>query len=145
MKDKYDTTQISSLVRPDCVHRDVYIDPEIFRLEIKRIFARSWNYLCHESQLSDPGDYLTTEIAGNPVIVIRHEDSTIKVLHNRCAHRAARVLENTQGNARVLNCIYHGWRYTTDGELLSIPCRDNYRNTDVENNQAHYRLPEIRS
>ena len=145
MKNNYDTEHIRSLVRPDCVHRDVYIDPEIFRLEIDRIFARAWNYLCHESQLSDPGDYLTTEIAGNPVIVIRHEDSTIKALYNRCAHRGAKVLENTQGNARVLSCIYHGWRYGTDGELLSIPCRDNYRNTDVENNQTHYRLPEIRS
>ena len=145
MKDKYDTTQISSLVRPDCVHRDVYTDPEIFNLETQRIFARAWSYLCHESQLPETGDYLTTDIAGNPVIVVRHDDHTIKVLHNRCAHRGARVLENTQGNARVLSCIYHGWRYRTDGELLSIPCRDNYRNTDVENNQAHYGLPEIRS
>ena len=60
----------------DCVHRDVYIDPEIFSLEVKRIFARAWNYLCHESQLPDTGDYLTTDIAGNPVIVIRHDDHT---------------------------------------------------------------------
>ena len=145
MKNDYDTEHIRSLVRPDCVHRDVYIDPEIFNLEIQRIFARAWNYLCHESQLPDTGDYLTADIAGNPAIVIRHDDHTIKVLHNRCAHRGARVLENTRGNARVLSCIYHGWRYGTDGELLSIPCRGNYRNTDVENNQAHYRLPEIRS
>ena len=140
MKDKYESTDIRSLVRRDCVHRDVYIDPEIFNLETQRIFARAWHYLCHESQLPDTGDYMTTDIAGNPVIVIRHDDRTIKVLHNRCAHRGAKVLENTQGNARVLSCIYHGWRYRTDGELLSIPCRDNYRNTDVENNQAHYGL-----
>ena len=68
MKDKYDTDHIRSLVRPDCVHKDVYIDPEIFSLEVKHIFARSWNYLCHESQIAHPGDYLTSEIAGNPVI-----------------------------------------------------------------------------
>ena len=145
MDGDYDTDQIRSLVRPDCVHRDVYIDPEIFRLELKRIFARAWNYLCHESQLPNPGDYLTTEIAANPVIVIRHEVNSIKVLHNRCAHRGARILENKQGTARVLSCSYHGWRYKTDGELLSTPCMENYRGTEIENNPADYGLPEIRS
>ena len=145
MKDNYGADHIRSLVRPDCVHRDVYIDPEIFRLEIQRIFARSWNYLCHESQLPNPGDYLTTEIAGNPVIVIHHEDSTVKVLHNRCAHRGAKVLENKQGNTRVLSCSYHGWRYGTDGRLLSIPCRDNYRDTEIEDNQTGYALAKIRA
>ena len=57
---RYDTDHICSLVRPDCVHKDVYLDPEIFGLEVKRIFARSWNYLCHESQIAHPGDYLTS-------------------------------------------------------------------------------------
>ena len=145
MKDKYDTDHIRSLVRPDCVHKDVYIDPEIFSLEVKRIFARSWNYLCHESQIAHPGDYLTSEIAGNPVIVIRGEDNTISVLHNRCAHRGAKLLESKQGNATVISCSYHGWRYKTNGELLSIPCRDNYQNTEIGTNQADYGLSEIRS
>ena len=145
MKDKYDTDHIRSLVRPDCVHKDVYIDPEIFSLEVKHIFARSWNYLCHESQIAHPGDYLTSEIAGNPVIVIRGEDNTISVLHNRCAHRGAKLLENKQGNATVISCSYHGWCYKTNGELLSIPCRDNYQNTEIGTNQADYGLSEIRS
>ena len=145
MTNRYDNARLRSLIRPDCVHQDVYTDPEIFKLELERIFSQTWHYLCHESQLPAPGDYLTADIAGSPVIIIRHEDNTIRVLHNRCAHRGAKVLENIRGNARVLSCIYHGWRYRTDGELLAIPCRDNYSNTDVENNQAHYRLPEIRS
>ena len=145
MKDKYSKDYIEALVRPDCVHKDVYIDPEIFNLEISRIFARSWNYLCHESQLSNPGDYLTTNIAGNPVIVIRHEDNQIRALHNRCAHRGAKLLENKEGNAKILSCSYHGWRYKTDGGLLSIPCRDNYQGTDIENNQADYGLTGIRT
>ena len=145
MKDKYDTDPIRFLVRPDCVHRDVYINPDIFKLEKQRIFARSWNYLCHECQLPDPGDYLTTDIAGNPVIVIRHEDNLVKVLHNRCAHRGAKVLENRQGTAKILSCSYHGWRYNTDGRLLSIPCRENYRDTEIDKNLASYGLSEIRT
>ena len=145
MKDIFDTDHIRSLVRPDCVHKDVYIDPEIFSLEVKRIFTRSWNYLCHESQLAYPGDYLTTEIADNPVMVIRDEDNTVRVLHNRCAHRGAKLLENGQGNAAVISCSYHGWCYKTNGELLSIPCRENYRDTEIGASPSGYGLSEIRS
>ena len=145
MKDKHDTTDIRSLVRPDCVHRDVYIDPEIFKLEIQHIFARAWNYLCHESQIPGPGDYLTADIAGNPVIVVRGEDNLVRTLHNRCAHRGAKVLGNGQGNAKVLTCSYHGWSYGTDGKLLSIPCLDNYRGTEVGQNPAGYGLTGIRT
>ena len=145
MNDKHGKEHIRSLVQPGRVHKDVYIDPVIFTLEVKRIFARSWNYLCHESQIAHPGDYLTTEIAGSSIIVIRGEDNTIRVLHNRCAHRGAKLLVNKQGNATVISCSYHGWRYKTDGRLLSIPCRDNYRNTEIGTNQADYGLSEIRS
>ena len=145
MKDKYDTDHIRSLVRPDCVHKDVYVDPEIFGLEVKRIFARSWNYLCHESQIGHPGDYLTTEIAANPVMVIRDEDNKTRVLHNRCAHRGAKLLENEQGNAAVISCSYHGWCYKTNGELLSIPCRENYQDSEIGTSPSDYGLSEIRS
>ena len=145
IKNTKDTTYIRSLVRPDCVHRDVYIDTDIFGLEIQRIFSRAWNYLCHESQIPNPGDYLTTDIAGNPVIVIRHEGHLISALHNRCAHRGAKLLEKRQGTTKVLSCSYHGWRYKTNGELLSIPCRENYRGTEIEADPAGYSLAAIRT
>lgn len=145
MQDNCDTDHIRPLVRPDCVHRDVYIDREIFNLEIQRIFACAWNYLCHESQVPNPGDYLTADIAGNPVIVIRGEDSLVRILHNRCAHRGAKVLETAQGNANVLTCSFHGWCYGTDGGLLSIPCRDNYRGTEVDKNPAGNGLSGVRT
>ena len=142
MKDHYDTGRIRALVRPDSVHRDVYLDPVLFQLELKRIFARAWHYLCHESRLPRSGDYLTADIAGNPVIVIRGEDNLVRALHNRCAHRGAKVLGNRQGNAKVLTCSYHGWSYTTDGALLSIPCRDHYRGTEVDKTRPVTGSPE---
>ncbi len=145
MQGRYDTDQIRSLIRPDSVHRDVYLDPGIFRLELQRIFSRSWHYLCHASQLPNPGDYLTTEIAGSPIIVVHDEKHSMRVLHNRCAHRGAKLLDKPQGNAKVLTCSYHGWRYRSDGSLLSIPCRENYRGTEIENNLADHGLGEIRS
>ena len=134
-----------ALIRPDCVHRDVYIEPAIFNMELSHIFARCWNYMCHESQLPQAGDYLTTSLIGKPVIVIRDHDNHIRVLPNRCAHRGARLLERNRGNTKVLTCCYHGWRYRTDGKLLSMPCREHYHNTEAANNPPDYSLAKIRS
>ena len=145
MTDRDNNAWLRSLVRPDCVHKDVYLDSEVFNVEMQRIFARAWNYLCHGNQLPNPGDYLTTEVAGSPVIVIRDEERSIRVLHNRCAHRGAKLLDGSGGNTKVLTCAYHGWRYRTDGSLFSIPCRENYQGTAVENNPSQYGLGEVRS
>ena len=77
---------IRALVQPDRVHRDLYISPELFALEQEHFFANTWNYAGHDSQLPKPGDYLSVEIAGRPLIVVRHSDGTVRVLMNRCAH-----------------------------------------------------------
>ena len=78
---------ISALVRGAEVHRDVYVDPEVFRLEMKHLFANSWVFVGHDSQTPNKGDYFTTQIGDQPVIMVRHTDNEIKVLYNRCPHR----------------------------------------------------------
>jgi phenylpropionate dioxygenase-like ring-hydroxylating dioxygenase large terminal subunit len=65
---------VKALVQPDRVHRDLYIDEEIFALEQEHFFVNTWNYAGHDSQVPSPGDYITTEIAGQPLIVVRHDD-----------------------------------------------------------------------
>jgi len=77
---------IRALVEPDRVHRDLYIDAEIFALEQQHFFANTWSYVCHESQLKNTGDYVTLEIAGRPLVAVRHGDGSVRVLMNRCAH-----------------------------------------------------------
>jgi len=113
--------EISSLVRPGQVHRRVYTDPDVFALELERLFARAWVYVGHESQVPQPGDFITAEIARPPVIMVRHSDGTVRVLLNRCAHRGAKVLNEPRGHAARLTCLYHGWSYDTDGRLLAVP------------------------
>ena len=83
--------QLAMLIQPDRVHRTVYSDPAIFDLEMERIFGRAWLVLGHESQVAAPGDYFTTRIGREPVIVARDADDedTIHVLYNRCRHRGA--------------------------------------------------------
>lgn len=113
--------EIATLIQPGRVHRRVYSDPDIFELEMERIFGRTWLFVGHASQVPRPGDYLTTELARQPVLMTRHSDGSIKVLFNRCAHRGAKVAPLRSGHAPRLTCCYHGWTFDTDGTLLHVP------------------------
>ena len=83
---------IGSLIQPGRVHRRVYSDPEIFELEMDRIFSRAGVYVGHESQIKNPGDFVTTRIGRRPMVLTRHSDGEIHVIHNQCAHRGAMVV-----------------------------------------------------
>ena len=97
---KYSSEDLNRLIEETRVHRSVYLDPEIFDLEMERVFTRAWVYVGHESQVKKPGDYFCTWIGRQPVILSRHTDGQIYVLFNRCAHRGARVLNEEKGNAK---------------------------------------------
>ena len=108
------------LVQPDRVHRSVYADPAIFDLEMERIFGRAWLVLGHESQVKNPGDYFTTRMGKEPVVVVRKNNNQISVLINRCTHRGATVVAEGRGNVARFVCPYHGWSYDLTGRLLGI-------------------------
>jgi phenylpropionate dioxygenase-like ring-hydroxylating dioxygenase large terminal subunit len=118
--------ELRSLVRGNGVHRRVYTDPEIFELELDRIFGRAWVYVAHESQLKAPGDFVRANLGRYDMVVTRHKDGTIHVLHNRCAHRGARFLTASCGNTSTFMCPYHGWSFATDGTLDGVPHRQSY-------------------
>jgi phenylpropionate dioxygenase-like ring-hydroxylating dioxygenase large terminal subunit len=113
--------EIARLVEPGRVHRRVYCDPDIFELEMERVFGRAWLFVGHASQVPNAGDYVTTELGRQPVIMTRHRDGTIRVLLNRCTHRGAKVVNERRGHAARLTCCYHGWSYDTDGALVAVP------------------------
>ena len=117
---------ISGLVRADSVHRRVYTDPQIFELEMERIFGRAWIYLGHESQIREAGAYFLSQLGRTPVIVTRHSDGTIHALINRCSHRGARVCSVPSGKSRGFVCPYHAWTFRTDGSLASVPQQSGY-------------------
>ncbi|MGA1080158.1 MAG: aromatic ring-hydroxylating dioxygenase subunit alpha [Steroidobacteraceae bacterium] len=129
---------IRALVREDQVHRDVYIDPEIFDLETEYLWRRTWVYVGHDSQVPQTGDYYTTEIARQPLIMLRDADGEIRVLMNRCAHKGARLVSAQSGHceAGVLRCPYHGWTYRLDGSVRSIPLKSGYEGTCLGKAQA---------
>jgi benzoate/toluate 1,2-dioxygenase alpha subunit len=118
---------IRALVRADEVHRDVYIDPEIFALEMEELWAKTWIYVGHESQVPQPGDYYACNIGAEPVVMVRHTDGQVRVLRNRCAHKGAKLVNATSGNTgRFFRCPYHAWSYRTDGSLAAVPLAGGY-------------------
>jgi phenylpropionate dioxygenase-like ring-hydroxylating dioxygenase large terminal subunit len=118
--------QLAMLVQPDRVHRAVYSDPAIFELEMERIFGRAWLVLGHESQVPKAGDYFTTRMGREPVIVVRDENGSVNVLINRCAHRGSMVCAEGRGNAERFVCPYHGWSYDRAGTLKAVPFGSGY-------------------
>jgi len=138
-----DAETIARLVQPGRVHRRVYADPDLFELEMERIFGRAWLFVGHTSQVPHPGDYVTTELGRQPVVMTRHRDGNVHVLFNRCAHRGAKVVNERCGNAARLTCLYHGWSYDTDGKLVAVPmpegCAADFRREDF----ALARVPRL--
>jgi phenylpropionate dioxygenase-like ring-hydroxylating dioxygenase large terminal subunit len=105
------------------VNRDIYRDPDIFDMEMRYIFERSWVFLGIEDQVPKPHDYVTTWIGRQPVLVMRDADGTLGAFLNTCRHRGAVLTQKAQGNARVHVCAYHGWAYDSRGCSVSIKDR----------------------
>ncbi|WP_137171826.1 Rieske 2Fe-2S domain-containing protein [Massilia sp. HP4] len=116
----------ADLVQDSVVDPALYTDPQIFDLEMDRIFARTWVWVAHVSELPKPGDFRSTFVGRNPVIVVRDRKDEIHVLENRCRHRGATVCEKSKGNATGFTCPYHSWSYGLDGKLRGLPYSDGY-------------------
>jgi phenylpropionate dioxygenase-like ring-hydroxylating dioxygenase large terminal subunit len=135
---------IRSLVRGGDVHRDVYINPELFDLEMERLWHSTWIYVGHDSQVPAAGDYYTTEIARQPVIMTRAPDGEVRVFYNRCAHKGSKIVGATVGNCGgILRCPYHGWTYRLDGALRTVPLKGGYANSGFAESPAALGLTPV--
>lgn len=103
------------------IHRGVFSDESVYQRELSHIFSRNWLYLCHESQIAEPGDFITTYMGETPVIVARGEDGKVHVSINSCSHRGLPVCRSDAGNAKRFVCPYHAWSYKLSGELAAMP------------------------
>ena len=118
------------LIRASQVHGSLYTDPAIYQEELKKIWFRTWVYVGHESEISNPNDFVMKSIGPEPVLMTRDKSGEIHLLHNRCPHRGNRVCMTEQGNARSFTCPYHGWTFANDGDLKGYPFPSGYEGVD---------------
>ncbi len=108
--------------RAQAMPKSVYTSPEFVAQEMEHIFAKDWICAGRAEALPNPGDYMTMDLAGEPVIVLRDRDGQMRALSNVCRHRMSTLLEG-RGNVRAIVCPYHAWTYNLDGALRGAPAR----------------------
>ena len=104
----------------------LYFDPEFLEAEKKAFLRAAPQVVCHESEISEPGDWRSLEYLGESVIAIRGDDGEVRAFSNVCRHRGSRLVDGTGGCAKVLTCPYHAWSYARDGQLVGVPHRNEY-------------------
>jgi 3-phenylpropionate/trans-cinnamate dioxygenase alpha subunit len=117
------------------VDRRIFSDHEIFDLEMERIFCRAWLFLCHESQIPEPGDFVEAIMGRDNVLVVRQKDGSVRAMLNSCSHRGNAVCRAEEGNARSFLCTYHGWSYGIDGTLKGVPGYKDFYAGELDKSQ----------
>lgn len=106
--------------RAETIPSDWYTDEAILEFEKEAVFGHHWQLACHESQIPEPGDMVTLEVADNPILIVRDKENKLRAFYNVCKHRGGPVAVK-KGTTSVLQCKYHGWTYLLDGSLRGVP------------------------
>ena len=114
------------LIQADKVHGSLYTDEAIYEEEMEKIFYNGWVYIGHESEIKKSGDFVARDIGRSAVIMVRDKKGAVNVMVNRCAHRGNNLCNETDGNKRNFECLYHGWIFGLDGQLLDVPFPDGF-------------------
>jgi phenylpropionate dioxygenase-like ring-hydroxylating dioxygenase large terminal subunit len=119
-------TDLTSLVRPEegLISPHIFTDQAVYERELEQVFGRCWLFLAHECQLPRPGDFVSTYMGEDNVLLVRQRDGSLGAFLNACRHRGMRVCRADSGNARAFTCTYHGWTYDPAGRLVSVPYPD---------------------
>lgn len=111
-----------------------YVDPRIAELETKTVFSKTWQMVGRIEQVEKPGQFVSANVAGEPIAVVRGNDGVLRGFYNVCRHHAAAVVTEPCGQASLLHCPYHGWNYGLDGSLKGMPEFDGVKNFDRQQN-----------
>src|ERR1700757_331342 len=123
------------------ISREIFVSPDFYREELEKLFTRAWLFVGHESLIPKPGDFFSSRMGEESVILCRDRAGKVHVFLNSCRHRGMKVCRYDDGNAAVFTCPYHGWSYGTDGALVGVPFfREAYHS---ELDRSKYRLVEV--
>ena len=101
--------------------RSVFTDEAVYQEELEKIFGRAWLFIGHESLIPNPNDFFLTYMGEDPVILCRTAGGQVRAYLNMCRHRGNRIVRADDGNAKNFMCAYHGWTYSNEGKLVSVP------------------------
>ncbi|MET3695759.1 phenylpropionate dioxygenase-like ring-hydroxylating dioxygenase large terminal subunit [Bacillus oleivorans] len=122
----------------------VLTDPDIYQLEKEKIFGYTWQFLAHESELPEPGSYLTRWMVDDPVLLVRTKNNEIKAFLNSCTHRGTQLCTADRGNKKSFTCPYHGWSYNLEGELIGIVAGNKVYGTEMHKEDWGLRkIPQV--
>jgi choline monooxygenase len=130
----------ASIDRAQPLPSEVYLSQEWYDREIETIFLKTWLVATREDEIPNPGDYVRIDIVGEPLIILRDRDGTIRALSAACRHRGAELVTG-KGNCSRLVCPYHAWTYKLSGELIGAPQMEEA----VGFNKAEHNLPSVRT
>ncbi len=108
------------------VGRELFVSDDIYQREQEEVFARAWLLVGHESLVPNKGDFFTSRMGEESVLLTRDRHDEIHIFLNSCPHRGMKVCRYDEGNSRVLECPYHGWGFTLDGKLAAVPDEQAY-------------------
>jgi phenylpropionate dioxygenase-like ring-hydroxylating dioxygenase large terminal subunit len=127
-------------LRGDSVCADRYIDRDYLKREFTNVWHKVWNIGGVSYQMPEPGDYLTTELGHDSIIMVRQNDGSVKALFNSCPHRGTRITEAPDGHAEHFHCPYHGWEFNREGVVTAVPDEEDF----TESPCGKARLKEMR-
>src|SRR5688572_12229788 len=101
----------AALVTEDAVHGSLYVSDEVFADELERIFTRGWVFVGLDSEVAEPGQWVTRRVGREPVIMVRDRSGSVHVLANRCSHRGTALCWEQRGRSSNFQCTYHAWTF----------------------------------
>ncbi|MEM7271259.1 MAG: aromatic ring-hydroxylating dioxygenase subunit alpha, partial [Pseudomonadota bacterium] len=126
IRDGYDANPARAL----SLNAEAYTDPRWLEFEQSAIFAKTWQWVCHEEKLRNTGSYVTATVAGRPICVVRDRDGELRAFYNVCKHRAHELLKGEGETTRIM-CPYHAWVYDLTGQLRRAPETENLEGFDT--------------
>ncbi len=110
----------------EIIPKERYVSREFMQLEWERMWTKTWLIGCREEEIPDVGDYITTEIGPESLLIVRGEDGVPRTFYNVCNHRGNQVKFDKMGNSRTLQCAYHFWEYDLTGRLINVPDEQDF-------------------
>lgn len=110
----------SNASRSSSLRAAAYTQQDWFNADVQQILAKTWQWVCHVEKLRAPGSYVTADIAGHPIAIVRDREGELRAFYNVCKHRAHMLLSG-EGKTNLITCPYHAWTYKLDGVLVRAP------------------------